>query len=418
MRNTIIILILLSVFSICSGGCEEKQHEQVETKKAQKMVVEGNNKFALDLYSKLRSGEGNMFFSPYSISTALAMTYAGSRGQTQQQMAKVLHFPTIPQQESELQLSKEQFHGDFGKIILDMNTRGTEDKYELSVANALWGQKGFEFLNEFLELIKVNYDGGLNEVDFAAALEEARQTINKWVEEKTREKIKDLIKKGMLDSMTRLVLTNAIYFKGNWASQFDEKLTMDAPFHVSASEKTDVPMMNQKGKFGYLESEDLQALELPYVDDELSMIILLPKKDNKVEAIEEKLTEQNLADWIKELKEKEVIVFLPKFKMTSEFMLADVLRSMGMVDAFTMGADFSGMNGKRDLFISAVIHKAYVDVNEEGTEAAAATAVGIRLTAIEEPPPVFRADRPFVFLIRDKVTGSILFLGRVMKPTQ
>jgi serpin B len=217
--------------------------------------------------------------------------------------------------------------------------------------------------------------------------------------------------------MTRLVLTNAIYFKGNWASQFDEKLTTDAPFYVSGSEQTKVPMMNQKEEFGYLETEDMQVLELPYVDEELSMVILLPKEKESIHEVEEQLTEKNLSEWMQKLRKREVILFVPKFTMTREFMLADVLKSMGMVDAFTSAADFSKMNGKRDLFISAVIHKAYVDVNEEGTEAAAATAVGIRLTAVEEPPPVFRADHPFIFIIRDKVTGSILFLGRVMNPS-
>jgi serpin B len=218
--------------------------------------------------------------------------------------------------------------------------------------------------------------------------------------------------------MIRLVLTNAIYFKGNWASQFDEEKTMDAPFYVSGSEEMEVPMMNQKGEFGYMETSDLQVLELPYVEDELSMIIILGKVKDGIDKVEERLTEEELAGWMEKLREREVVVSIPKFKMTREFMLADVLKSMGMVDAFTSAADFSGMNGKQDLFISAVIHKAYVDVNEEGTEAAAATAIGMRLTAIEEPPPVFRADHPFIFIIRDKVTGSILFLGRVKSPEQ
>ncbi|MHC5075670.1 MAG: serpin family protein, partial [Planctomycetota bacterium] len=416
MKKTIVFLIIILGFSICYGGDTEKQVDEAETAKGQKHLVEGNNKFALDLYAKLKSEEGNLFFSPYSISTALAMTYAGAKGQTAQQMVDVLHFPTKSKEDKQC-LSQQQFHCDFGNIIKDMNARGTEDKYELSVANALWGQKGYEFLNDFLKLVKSNYDGGLNEVDFVEATEEARQTINKWVEEKTKDKIKELIKKGVLDSMTRLVLTNAIYFKGNWASQFDEEQTMDAPFNVSASEEIAVPMMNQKAEFGYMETSDLQVLELPYVDDELSMVIVLPKEKDGIDEVEEQLTEEELAGWMQKLREREIVVFIPKFKMTQEFSLADVLKSMGIVDAFTSAADFSGMNGKRDLFISAVIHKAYVDVNEEGTEAAAATAIGMRVTAIEEPPPVFRADHPFIFIIRDKVTDSILFLGRVINPT-
>jgi serpin B len=416
MKKTIVILIIILGFSICLGEDMEKQVNEAETAKGQKQIVECNNKFALNLYAKLKSTEGNLFFSPYSISTALAMTYAGAKGQTARQMVDVLNFPT-KSEEHKPYLSQEQFHCDFGKIIKDMNARGTEDKYELSVANALWGQKGYEFLDEFLDLVKSNYDGGLNEVDFVEATEQARQTINMWVEEKTKDKIKELIKEGVLSSMTRLVLTNAIYFKGNWASQFDEEQTIDAPFYVSASEEIVVPMMNQKGEFGYTETGDLQALELPYVEDELSMVIVLPKAKDGIDEVEEELTEEELAGWMEKLREREVVVSIPKFKMTQELSLAEVLQSMGIVDAFTSVADFSGMNGKRDLFISAVIHKAYVDVNEEGTEAAAATAIGMRLTAIEEPPPVFRADHPFIFIIRDKVTDSILFLGRVINPT-
>jgi len=417
MKKIMIILIVFAASIVCQGGCAEYQVGDVNSQTGQRTVVEGNNKFALDLYAKLSSEEGNLFFSPYSISTALAMTYSGAKGQTAEQMAEVLHFPTR-QHEEETYLSQQQFHRDFGKIIQDMNARGREDKYELSIANALWGQQGYEFLDEFLELIKANYDGGLNKVDFTKATEQARQTINEWVEEKTNDKIKELIKKGVLDRMTRLVLTNAIYFKGNWASRFDEKLTRDAQFYVSASERIKVPMMNQKGKFGYIQTEDLQILELPYVEDELSMVILLPLKKDGIDTAEQQINSNKLSEWMQNLKEKEVVVFLPKFTMTQELSLAETLKSMGMVDAFTGDADFSGMNGKRNLFISAVIHKAYVDVNEEGTEAAAATAVTVRLTAVEKPPPVFRADHPFIFVIRDKVTDSILFLGRVINPNQ
>jgi serpin B len=283
MKKTIIILIFVFLFSICQGVSIEKQPYEAETITGQKSVVEGNNKFALELYAKLKSAEGNLFFSPYSISTALAMTYAGARERTAGQMADVLHFPTMLEgklnaEEKNNSMKPEQFHRAFGKIIQNMNARGTKDKYELSVANALWGQEGHEFLDEFLELVKTNYDGGLHEVDFVEASEKARQTINKWVGEKTRYKIKELIKKGVLDSMTRLVLTNAIYFKGNWARQFDEKLTKDSPFYLSELKHVQVPLMNQKGEFGYMEADDFQMLELPYVDDELSMVIVLPKE--------------------------------------------------------------------------------------------------------------------------------------------
>jgi serpin B len=237
------------------------------------------------------------------------------------------------------------------------------------------------------------------------------------VEKKTNDKIKNLIKKGVLNSMTRLVLTNAIYFKGNWARQFEKDKTNDALFTLADGEKVDAAMMNQTAEFGYLETESFQGLELPYVDDELSMIIFLPKEIDCLDEFEKTLTVENLSKWLNKLYKCEVVVSVPKFKMTSEFDLASVLKSMGMTDAFSSNANFSGINGQRDLFISAVIHKAYVDVNEEGTEAAAATAVTMKLTSVMPGRiPVFKADHPFLFLIRDNDSGSILFIGRVMNP--
>jgi serpin B len=216
--------------------------------------------------------------------------------------------------------------------------------------------------------------------------------------------------------MTRLVLTNAIYFKGKWASQFKPERTQDAPFTLLDGQKVNVPMMSQTGKFSYMETDTTQVLELPYVNDELSMVILLPKKIDGVSELERELARDNLAGWLDRLRKCEVRVFLPRFKMTSEFELAGVLSSMGMPDAFCSKADFSGMTGNRDFFISAVVHKAYVEVNEEGTEAAAATGVVMKLTSVAPPPPIFRADHPFVFLIRDNQSGSILFMGRLANP--
>jgi serpin B len=368
-------------------------------------VVRGNSEFAVELYGKLKDTEGNLFLSPYSISTALAMAYAGARGQTAEQMAKVLNFPV-----------NEQFHKTFGEIIRQLNASGEKGGFELVVANALWGQKDYKFLPDYLTLVKTNYDGNLEQVDFKTQTEEARKTINAWVESKTRDKIKELIKPGSLDLMTRLVLTNAIYFKGKWASQFKPERTQDAPFTLLTGEKVTVPMMSQKEHFGYAETNDIQVLELPYVNNDLSMVVLLPKELDGVKDLEKKLTFDNLTGWLSQLRKREVDVFFPRLKMTSEFELAKVLGEMGMPDAFSGNADFSGMTGTRDLFISAVVHKAYVDVNEEGTEAAAATGVIMRLTAVEPPPPVFRADHPFVFLIRDNHTGSILFIGRTENP--
>ena len=417
MRAIKCVFVLLVVMATASGI-----RAKLAVKEGERIIVEGNNKFALQSYAKLRAREGNLFFSPYSISTALAMTYAGARGKTEKQMARVLHFPgfttsheQIPSMEVQ---NQKHFHLVFGTTIKDLNARGKKGGYELTVANALWGQKGYGFLKEFTELIKTNYDGRLNEVDFVRAAEAARKTINAWVEKKTRNKIKNLIPKGVLNRLTRLVLTNAIYFKGNWASRFKKDRTKDAPFTLAGGEKVNIPMMNQTADFNYMETEDFQGLELPYVDNELSMIILLPKQVDGLTEFEKTLTLKNLSQWLAKLRKRKVIVSVPKFKMTSQFRLAEVLKSMGMTDAFVPDvADFSGMNGRRNLFISAVIHKAYVDVNEEGTEAAAATAVVVGITSVgPRTIPVFRADHPFLFLIRDNRSGSILFIGRVTNP--
>lgn len=314
-------------------------------------------------------------------------------------------------------MSQERLHPTFRELITQLDVQGKKQGYQLNIANALWGQRGYGFLKEFLELTKTNYGAGFNEVDFVKATEEARKTINTWVEKQTKDKIKDLIKPGILNALTRLVLTNAIYFKGNWVSQFDRKQTKDSPFYVKADKKVQMPMMYQKGDFKYMETHKLQALELPYVGSELSMVILLPKNVDGLVELQNLLTLDTLNEWLRNLREQEVEVYLPRFKTTSEFMLAEVLASMGMPDAFSLPpADFSGITGNKDLFISAVIHKAFVDVNEEGTEAAAATAVVMKKSVYM--PRVFRADHPFIFLIRDVSSEGILFLGRLVNPLE
>jgi len=370
-------------------------------------LMNGNTAFALDLYGELREEEGNLFFSPYSISTALAMTYAGARGNTEKQMAQVLHF-TLPQ---------DQLHPAFASMEAALKAIQEKGEIELRVANALWPQKDYVFLKEFLELTKKYYGSAITPLDYKTAHEAARRTINAWVEEKTNDKIKDLIQEGVLDALTRLVLTNAIYFKGNWATQFDKNRTEDAPFHLLSGKSVETPLMHQKQTCGYAEFEGLQVLELPYVGDALSMVVLLPKEVDGLAELEHRLTVENLEKWTNQLRKQEVSIFLPKFSMTSQFQLGKTLASMGMPDAFNMSADFSGMDGTKNLFISAVIHKAFVAVDEEGTEAAAATGVVISLKAAPRPAPVFRADHPFVFIIRDNVSGSILFFGRVVDPT-
>ena len=411
MKRYLVVISASLILTILAGGIFGAGKISKDEKKAKidtQTVVAGNSDFAFELYQQLRETEGNLFFSPYSISTALALTYAGARDDTEKQMAETLGFD----------LRQDLFHVTFGKLQKQLNEQGKKGDYQLSVANALWLQKDYELLKEFIDLNKTHYDAGLSRVDFKKQAEKARKTINEWVEKKTNQKIKNLIPAGTLDAMTRLVLTNAVYFKGDWASQFDPKDTEEADFYVSSEKKARADLMYKKADFKYAETENLQILELPYKGEDLSMVVLLPKKNCDIAMLEESLTTENLSKWLKTLRSREVIVHLPKFKLTSHFELAGVLGKMGMTDAFSPRADFSGMTGNRDLFISAVLHKAYVDVNEEGTEAAAATGVVMKLTAMPTPPPVFRADRPFVFMIKDNASNSILFVGRLTNPAE
>ncbi|HSW46324.1 MAG TPA: serpin family protein [Phycisphaerae bacterium] len=370
-----------------------------------KMVVMGNTRFALDLYGRLGAKDGNVFLSPYSISTALAMTYAGAGGETAAQMAKVLHFEPPP----------DRLHATFGLLIRDLNEGGKKGAYQLNVANALWGRQGEEFRPEFVELVKKHYEGALRTLDFAGNTEGARQTINAWVEDRTAHKIKDLIGPGVLQPSTSLVLTNAIYFKGNWACQFKKDQTKDEPFLLADDKKVDSPLMHQTGQFRYAEDADCQVLELSYAGDEVAMMILLPRKVDGLPALERRLTTEGLTPWGGKLTRREVVVALPKFKLTWEARLNEPLRDLGMAAAFRGG--FEGMVTRGSLFISAVVHKAFVDVNEEGTEAAAATgAIMMRTAVVPQPPTIFRADRPFLFVIRHVKTESILFIGRLTNP--
>ena len=397
-------LLMLCTALPAAGAAEPTEQTDV------KALIEGNNAFALNMYGKLKDQKGNLFFSPFSISTALGMTYAGARGETAAQMENALRFP----------FGQEHLHPAFHTLIWDIQGRQKTGNYQLSVANALWGQKGEGFLPDFLKLTKDTYGAGLREVDFKADAEAARKTINLWVEEQTNQKIKDLIQQGMLNQMTRLVLTNAIYFKAPWAHVFQKRNTKDGPFTLADGTKLQAPMMRQTEHFSYAETEDLQALELPYRGQDLSMLIMLPRKADGISALDTGIAAKGLEGCVTGLRGCRVDVTVPKFKTTSQFRLDDALGALGMTDAFGGKADFSGMNGKKDLSIGAVIHKAYVDVNEEGTEAAAATAVVMMGAAAPRPEETkeFRADHPFLFLIRDRRTGSILFMGRVMNPKE
>jgi serpin B len=372
-------------------------------------VVQGNNAFALGLYGELAKQDGNLLLSPYSISSALAMTYAGAKGETAEAMAKTLHFG----------LPQDRLPAAFKEVIASING-GKDRKYQLVTANRLFGQKGFTFLPNFLKTTETQYGAGLQQLDFARDTEGARKTINAWVEEQTRDKIKELIKQGMLSAGARLVLTNAIYFKASWLKPFADGATTKEAFRLAGGTKADVPMMNAVKTLLYAENDLCQIVDIPYEDGELSMEVLLPKKGKDLADLEKALTGANLDRWRGAVRPHVVTLTLPKFKFTSEFSLRKALTALGMGKAFDGGrADFSGMTTEDKLSIDEVVHKAFVDVHEKGTEAAAATAVVMKKSeAKQEPPPpaTFRADRPFVFVLRDRMTGSVLFMGRVTAP--
>lgn len=374
-------------------------------------LVDGNSSFAFDLYRLLFDDKANLFYSPYSISLALAMTYAGARDQTAQQMAEALH----------LTLGQERLHAAFNALDMALARRGEQldpdQRFRLHIANALWGQEGYAFLAAFLDELAENYGAGLRVLDFVGAPDESRQTINEWVEEQTEEKIKDLLPPGSVSSDTRLVLSNAIYFNAAWMYPFEEEATRDGTFQLLDGGQVTVPMMAQSHRLGYAAGQGYQAVELPYLGGELSMVIVLPA-EGTFQDWARNLDSQGLATIVGDMERTQVQLSMPKFSFESGFRLRDALTQLGMREAFRGTADFSGMTGSRDLFISDVYHKAFVAVDEEGTEAAAATAVVMELTAAPGQPVEVTVDRPFVFLIRDIETGAILFLGHVVDPTQ
>jgi serpin B len=373
-------------------------------------LVEGNTAFALNLYGQLKKTPGNLFFSPYSISAALAMTYAGARADTEKQMGKVFHFDT----------DQKKLHVAFWELQNQLKDYGKLKGIELNVANALWTQKGHPFLPEFLQTAKANYQANLNQTDFKTQADAAREQINQWVAQNTRDRIKNILPPGGLDDLTRLVLANAIYFKGAWTKPFDKAATMNQTFYLSPVSRVEAPFMQHLDNVGYLEKSDFQALELPYSTGQLAMVILLPRQVDGCTGLEEKLTASLLSRSLTQMKKQQVEILLPRIKLESGFDLVQTLASMGMTDAFGQKADFSGIDGTRNLYISGIFHKAWGEVNEEGTEAAAATVVGVARLSFQAPPPppVFHADHPFVFLIRDTRSGSLVFLGRLMNPTQ
>jgi len=374
-------------------------------------LVAGNSEFAFDLYKTLiREAEGNTFFSPFSISQALAMTWAGARNSSESEMANVLRFT----------LSQRDLHPAFNRLDLDLESGADEGAFEMNIANSIWGEQDYEFLQSFLDIMAEQYGAGLRLVNFRGDPEGSRVQINDWVEEQTNDRIEDLIPRGVITDLTTLVLANAIYFLADWVKQFEHDLTRDSDFTLLDGSEISTPLMYQDGYFKYSEGSGWQAIEMPYVGNTSSMVVILPEIE-KFGEMEQYLNSTTLEEIIDSMESQNVDLFLPKFEFVSDFKLAQTLSAMGMQSPFIFRvADFSGMDGSNDLFISDVIHKAFVKVDEEGTEAAAATAVVMSLgcAPMEEEKKMFRADHPFIFLIRDINNGSILFLGRVLNPAE
>jgi serpin B len=424
MKKTLLIMlatILISGLAACSqpaAAGELKSDKPRITSPAvsqtdEATLVAGNDAFAFDVYKYLRAGDGNIFFSPYSLSEVLAMTYGGARGNTEKEMAAALEF----------QLPQNKLHLAFDALDLALASRGQGAKgkdqqpFRLHVVNAIWGQTGFDFLPSYLELLAENYGSGLRILDFQKNPESSRVAINNWVAQQTEQKIKDLIPEGSITDMTRLVLTNAIYFNAAWLNQFDKNSTKPGDFTLKNGSKVSVPMMHEQESFNYGSGDGYQVVELPYDGNELSMVILLPDQ-GKFDSFEASLTGQSVTGIIQGMKSRTVQLSMPKFTTEQSFGLKSALTSLGMKDAFAPGlADFSGMDGKKDLYIQDVVHKAFIAVDEAGTEAAAASGVIVGTTAVPSDIVKLDINRPFIYLIHDIQTGTILFLGRVMNPS-
>ncbi|XP_034366135.1 leukocyte elastase inhibitor A [Arvicanthis niloticus] len=372
-----------------------------------------NTLFALELFHTLTESNptGNVFFSPFSISSALAMVFLGAKGSTAAQLSKTFHFDSV-----------EDVHSRFQSLNAEVSKRGAS--HTLKLANRLYGEKTYNFLPDFLASTQKMYGADLAPVDFQHASEDARKEINQWVKGQTEGKIPELLAVGVVDSMTKLVLVNAIYFKGMWEEKFMKRDTTDAPFRLNKKDTKTVKMMYQKKKlpFGYISDLKCKVLEMPYQGGELSMVILLPEdiedESTGLKKIEEQITLEKLREWTKSenLENIDVHVKLPRFKIEESYILNSNLGRLGLQDLFSSSkADLSGMSGSRDLFVSTIVHKSFVEVNEEGTEAAAATA-GVVAFCMLMPEEEFTVDHPFIFFIRHNPTANVLFLGRVCSP--
>jgi serpin B len=420
MGNLIALLVTLAVTALWFGFGSFSQNTvnnpPYSPSKAVASLVTSNAGFAFDLYHSLKAREGNLFYSPYSISTALAMTYAGAKGETQKEMVDVLHF-TMPQ---------EELHSGFLELSQALESR---EGLELSVANSLWGQKNYTFLPEFLKQVEEGYSSPLELVDFVSNPEIPRQQINDWVAQKTKDRIKDLIPQDELTKETRLVLANAIYFNALWQTPFDSAQTKEEPFTLLDGQKKNVPMMFQQNNFGYNKGENFQLVSLPYNGD-MSFVAILPDEGEFAE-VEAGLSAAFMKEAMSQVHNQDVVLKMPKFEFEVATELVNPMQTLGMKTAFVPypdgldcnttslpeAANFSGMDGRYCLYISAIFHKAFVKVEEKGTEAAAATAVVMATKqAVVAPPTELTLDRPFIFLIRDNQTDSVLFIGRMLNP--
>ncbi len=421
LRMSVGLLLPAVVFCACGGGTSEAIPGQEVKSDKQRLatppdtdvpeLVAGNTQFAVDVYKELaaRSEGDNIFFSPYSISVALAMTWAGARGDTESQMASALHFT----------LDQEKLHPAFDWLDLALNSRGQGaagkdgEPFRLHVVNRLFGQTGYHFLQPFLDVLAVYYGAGLYLLDFASDPEAGRLVINDWVAKQTEDRIEELIPPGALDNLTRLVLVNAIYFNAKWKEVFDDELTADGTFTRADGTIVTVPMMVQPESMAYGEGEGWQAVELPYDGDELSMVVIVP---DDIASFESRLDAGLIGDVFAALGSDYATLTMPRFTIDgATFSLKQILSDLGMPVAFdSASADFSGMDGTHELFIGDVLHQAFVSVDEYGTEAAAATAVIMEGNAM---PKHLDVNKPFVFLIRDIQTDTVLFIGRILDPS-
>lgn len=416
MKKMLFALSILGIilFSACAQvqptqNLRSGAPEDNNTLPTQEQIVEGLNDFSFDLYHVLCAGSlSNTFYSPLSISSALAMTYAGANGETAEQMQSTLHYgPQV-----------DLFHSEYGAMIDSLSSKKGQD-FKMNIANAIWVQDQYKLKNYFVETVKKDYNSEVRNMDFVNSPEASRDTINYWVEKKTEGLIQDLIPEGMIDDITRLILTNAVYFNAEWANKFNKRLTNEDNFYCLDNKVVRTDMMYQREHYPVSQTKDYTILEIPYEGYEYSMLILLPKENNGLVALNKELSAQDIIAHDKNKKHEDVLVYFPKFKMETEYELKKALSGMGMPLAFSANADFSNMTGGKDLMISSVIHKAFIDVDEEKTEAAAATAVVMKLTSMAPSPKApleFRVDHPFLFIIRSKNDHAILFMGQLTQP--